>query len=242
MNNSDGNEFPIKGFVRRIASSFSSKSTNSSHNIKKPNFFSKSCPLRSSFNSVSDIKKQIESNANSSIKITSKIDRSTTSVLSETAKKKKKTNSSQFQVEETLNGVNIQIKNPHLISVISVKDSVSSASVKRTSIRIYPLKTGRTLIGSDPSNDIVLKAGRSIEADHCFIENRKAVDGGRMVTLYPIAKFCAVEGVLIDEPYLITSGKYFFFFCVYCLVLNCSNFQRVINKLCVESVCNKSYQ
>jgi len=53
----------------------------------------------------------------------------------------------------------------------------------------------------------VLKAGRSIEAEHCFIENRKAVDGGRMVALYPIGRFCAVEGVLIEEPYLITSGK-----------------------------------
>jgi len=203
MNDLDSHEFPVKGFVRRIASSFSNRSTT---NLNRPHSFVKNCPLRSSFTSVSDIRKLIEANASSSTSSVS-LTSSSTSYVPIAAARKKPSQPSRFQVEETLNGVNIQIKQPHLISVISRDGSQLSTPISRTSIRIYPLKTGRTRIGSDPGNDIVLKAGRSIEAEHCFIENRKAVDGGRMVALYPIGRFCAVEGVLIEEPYLITSGK-----------------------------------
>lgn len=132
-----------------------------------------------------------------------------------------------YQVEETLNGVQIQIKQPHLISVLRNQHEPKS---NKTSIRIYPLKMGRTTIGSAATNDIVLK-GAGVELDHCYIENSlrscfKRQPGcstskrrtGKLVNLvvfYPIAQCNAIDGVLVDEPYILSSGK--------CVIFSISN-------------------
>lgn len=128
-----------------------------------------------------------------------------------------------FQVEETENGIKIQIKQPHLISVRvnsnniinnnSINDELNS--MNKTSIKIYPLKVGRTTVGSCSRNDIQVQ-GRGIEPEHCFIENSQIILNDRyscvhdescfIVTLYPIAQLCAVDGVLIDSPYVLNTG------------------------------------
>jgi hypothetical protein len=98
--------------------------------------------------------------------------------LNEGSKLRNKKPIENFTVEETLGGIQIQIKQPHLLSVrvnsnqdgtYQVSNSQTS-TIKKTSIKIYPLKLGRTTIGSALHNDIVL-SGVGIEAEHCFIEN-----------------------------------------------------------------------
>ncbi len=179
-------------------------------------------------------------------------------------------------MKETETGIQIQLCQPHLISLSQKKDdlelrSVSSISAKKTSIKIFPLKFGRTTIGSSPSNDIVLNSV-GIQPEHCFIEkksinlndnkqkdefnikssdssfspksnlqnniNEQSRTSGRakktsisisalfkenakrnqdcqpanLVTLYPIDKLCAIDGVLIENPYNLNSGLFLFFF------------------------------
>lgn len=181
-----------------------------------------------------------------------------------------------FQLKETENGIQIQVRQPHLISVTNnvnnedAKQDLSrlseANSFNKTSIKIYPLKLGRTTIGSSPNNDIVL-TGPGIKSEHCFVENnlilldrkskirssksnsnnsmndsecdkKKGLLGphslaslfklnktkysnnnddsklpkGNLVTLYPIARLCAIDGVLIENPYQLNSGFYFVLF------------------------------
>jgi len=176
-------------------------------------------------------------------------------------------------LKETETGIQIQLCQPHLISLSQKKAdlelrSVSSISTKKTSIKIFPLKFGRTTIGSSPSNDIVLNSV-GIQLEHCFIEkksinlndnkqkdefniqssdssfspksnlqNEQSRTSGRakktsisisalfkenakrnqdcqpanLVTLYPIDKLCAIDGVLIENSYNLNSGLFLFFF------------------------------
>lgn len=138
-----------------------------------------------------------------------------------------------FSVEETETGIKIKIKQPHLISVTnnSCVEESSEQSIKannnKTSIKIYPLKIGRTSIGSDINNDIIL-IGPGIEKEHCFIENirensrkNRKIKGNKeneasskisldnSVTIFPIAKLCSVDGVIIDTPYKLHTGTNF---------------------------------
>jgi hypothetical protein len=183
-------------------------------------------------------------------------------------------------LKETETGIQIQLCQPHLISLSQKKAdlelrSVSSISTKKTSIKIFPLKFGRTTIGSSPSNDIVLNSV-GIQLEHCFIEkksinlndnkqkdefniqssdssfspksnlqNEQSRTSGRakktsisisalfkenakrnqdcqpanLVTLYPIDKLCAIDGVLIENPYNLNSGLFLFFF-IFWFLLN----------------------
>jgi hypothetical protein len=96
---------------------------------------------------------------------------------------------------------------------------VGGGKVNKTSIKIYPLKIGRTTIGSCANNDVVINSP-GIEPQHCFIENNQLVlhenaynpkssltQTCGFVTLYPIG-MCAVDGVLIDTPFMLTTGWY----------------------------------
>ena len=190
----DSTDQPLvsEGFVRRIASSFSSKINCTDKN--KP----KRVPVLSTNKNVADIKKMIESN-----------------MLIHDEKE-------QFQVEETFNGIHIHLKQPHLISVSSRSNAVPVQG--RTSIKIFPLKLGRTTIGSAVTNDIVL-SGSGVQPQHCYIETghtffttinasvaadskkwSKSIKEINLVTLYPIGHLCAVDGVIIDQPFPINSG------------------------------------
>lgn len=158
-----------------------------------------------------------------------------------------------FNVEETENGIKINLKQPHLISV-QLKSNIDAnredtenknSKANKTSIKIYPLKVGRTSIGSSNTNDIVLN-GHGIEPHHCFIENnlntlshtekintlndnnfkqiktqfqQRFIRSSskescsticNQVTLYPLAKLCAIDGVLIQDHINLNSGKFFF--------------------------------
>jgi hypothetical protein len=156
------------------------------------------------------------------------------------------TSSVNFRVEETVSGIQIQIKQPHLIWVRvrsqADDEATNHAAVNKTSIKIYPLKTGRTSIGSAHSNDIVIE-GAGIEAEHCFVENALVTIGEsscssssscessqhsdsssssissyraattttkrvNLVTLFPIGRLCAVDGVVVDAPYMLHSGRF----------------------------------
>lgn len=128
-----------------------------------------------------------------------------------------------FQVEETQNGISIQIKQPHFIYVkadntrenyandLSITN-MNATNVNKTSIKIYPLKLGRTTIGSSSNNDIQVH-GQGIEHRHCFIENTKIDDkmveefeSCFLVTIYPLAKLCAIDGVIVDKPFVLNTG------------------------------------
>ena len=128
-----------------------------------------------------------------------------------------------FQVEETENGIKIQIKHPHLISVRNDANNsvdLTQTAMNKTSIKIYPLKVGRTTVGSCARNDILVN-GRGIEPEHCFIENTQIMlnddkltsgESCFIATLYPLAKLCAVDGVLIDSPYVLSTGSLYFIY------------------------------
>ena len=124
-----------------------------------------------------------------------------------------------FHLEETNKGIQIQITQPHLVSVTkyslnTYKDSQNSNNehdtkqLSKTSIKIYPLNFGKTRIGSNLSNDIVINSP-DIEPEQCYIEtfltNNKNCNN--KVILFPIGKLCAVDGVVISTPYTLHSGK-----------------------------------
>ncbi len=186
---------------------------------------------------VSDLKKAIESNKH---KTTTTITEDFTSSLSSGNHPPSRTNSlinklsanfkndskiapitfkhsqpKPYQLQETVDGIQIQIKQPHLISVVVKNNCVdyTPEKIQKTSIKIYPLKSGRTTIGTAQSNDIVL-SGAGVEDEHCFIENfidsnRKQTFNNKFsqVVLYPIGRLCSVDGVIVDKPFKLNSGK-----------------------------------
>lgn len=129
-----------------------------------------------------------------------------------------------FQVEETEHGIQIQIKQPHLISVVCSQEKLRSMfdEMPKTSIRIFPLKLGRNTIGSALGNDIILNEP-FVQPQHCYIDlelrdnnrhhHRRSKDGHQnqnlLVTFYPLAGLSAIDGVLIDNPYRLNTGKNF---------------------------------
>lgn len=120
-----------------------------------------------------------------------------------------------YQLQETVDGIQIQIKQPHLITVIFKETNEFKQENLKTSIRIYPLKSGRTTIGSALTNDIIVN-GPGIEEEHCIIENilidshsKSKATKSNLVTIYPLAHLCSVDGVLVDNPFKLSSGLYF---------------------------------
>lgn len=151
-----------------------------------------------------------------------------------------------FQVEETEHGIQIQIKQPHLISVICSQEKLKQnqkqkleddKEMPRTSIRIFPLKLGRNTIGSAQGNDIILNEP-FVQSEHCYIDlelrastsHHRTNDGQQkkkqqnlLVTFYPLAGLSAIDGVLIDNPYRLNTGKnhlYIYFKCLLAEKLN----------------------
>ncbi|CAF0719821.1 unnamed protein product [Brachionus calyciflorus] len=208
------------GIVRRMANSISSQLLNKS-NIERP----KSNILPRSRNSFSastktDNKDEI---LYSTIKPKIKIS------------KPNEANESNLYLKETVQGINVQLKEPHLICV----STDAKNQLNKTSIKIYPLKIGKTTIGSCSKNDFVIK-GPGIEPEHCFIENnlkfkssenlaikypssnnyrrsltsifrrnktKDSINSNNLITLNPISKLCALDGVLIESPCVLTSGS-----------------------------------
>lgn len=55
--------------------------------------------------------------------------------------------------------------------------------------------------GASPRPDILIQ-GTGVEQEHCTIENSSG-----LVTLYPIAKLCSVDGLPVDRPTILSQGK-----------------------------------
>jgi hypothetical protein len=98
-----------------------------------------------------------------------------------------------FNINETSNGLRINLKYPHLTTIID--DS-------RTLVKIYPLKHGKTTIGSLDSNEIVIKS-EDIEGKHCSITYN---EDKNEIFLNPFARLCSVDGVIIEKPYKLNFG------------------------------------
>jgi hypothetical protein len=124
-----------RGLVRRMASSFSIQRINDNENndcdcvdMKKDNsnYYQRFRSVRSSFS----IPKLLNNNSKNDSTM-------------ERCNSKKDNNKAKFHLEETINGIQIQIKQPHLISVIQ---SDKQKNQDKTLIKIYPLKKGKTTV------------------------------------------------------------------------------------------------
>ncbi|RNA27519.1 pleckstrin homology-like domain family B member 2 isoform X1 [Brachionus plicatilis] len=209
------------GIVRRMANSISSQLLNKSNSTlerPKPNLL----PDRRSV-LLSNLDKKIDSS----------FQKNPSKPSINHAK-----NNSNLYFKETIDGINIQLQEPHLISVSfdESKNDQSSDLLSKTSIQIFPLKLGKCSVGSSEKSDLVIK-GPGIQSLHCFIENSsksKSIENlnkentqftnrksfgslfkraktkdasNSRVTMYPIAKLCAIDGVLIESPTALTSGN-----------------------------------
>ncbi|KAJ8347848.1 hypothetical protein SKAU_G00264370 [Synaphobranchus kaupii] len=97
---------------------------------------------------------------------------------------------------DTGKGLKVQTATPHLVSLGSGRLSVA--------ITLLPLNEGTTRIGREDApipQDITIE-GPGIEAEHCLIENREGV-----ITLDPCGNLCALDGVPVTKPTLLTQGK-----------------------------------
>jgi hypothetical protein len=103
-----------------------------------------------------------------------------------------------FYIDETINGVKINLKYPHLITILDTDDYNDD----KTLIKIFPLKHGITTIGSSDLNDIIIKSN-DIELKHCFINYTNKNE----ILLNPIAKLCSIDSVIIDKPYRLKIGN-----------------------------------
>ncbi|XP_064617484.1 serine-rich adhesin for platelets-like isoform X1 [Liolophura sinensis] len=102
----------------------------------------------------------------------------------------------QLEVTESGNAVKVHSDVPHLVSLGSGRLS--------TAVTLHPLPEGCTTIGTNQSSspqDIVVQ-GTGVQANHCSIENRHGV-----ITLHPLAKPCAVDGLLIEKPTRLAQGS-----------------------------------
>ncbi len=109
-------------------------------------------------------------------------------------------------------GVSLDSDKPHLVGI--------DEDVTSTGITLYHLKDGDTKIGSDDSNDIVLK-GASIEPAHCVINLGK--DGTATLIPQNEEADCMVNGNYQSLPTRLYQG------CV--IVLGKTNMFRYTNLL-----------
>ncbi|CAE1311515.1 unnamed protein product [Acanthosepion pharaonis] len=104
----------------------------------------------------------------------------------------------QLEVTEAGTAYKVHSERPHLVSLGSGRLS--------TAVTLLPLHEGITRIGTPDAKiaqDIIVQ-GTGVENEHCFIENTTGV-----ITLYPLAKMCAVDGVLAAGPIRLSQGNFF---------------------------------
>lgn len=213
------------GIVRRMANSLSSQLLNKSNSVLER-------PKSSISTKRSNFLLPNQSN------LDKKIDNSFQKTESKPSINHVK-NKSNLYLKETVDGINIHLQEPHLISVLfdQRKNDQKSELLSKASIQIFPLKLGKVSVGSSNKSDIVVK-GPGVHSLHCFIENNprsKSNDNfnkentplsnrlyfgslfrraktkdvpNSSVTIYPIAKLCAIDGVLLEGPTTLNPGKY----------------------------------
>ncbi|XP_067242688.1 uncharacterized protein kif16bb isoform X1 [Chanodichthys erythropterus] len=93
-------------------------------------------------------------------------------------------------------GVVLDSQMPYLICI--------DEDLLSTGVVLYHLKEGRTSVGTggtEPEQDIVLH-GEALQREHCVFENQRGA-----VTLVPLpGARCAINGVEVTQPYLLTQG------------------------------------
>ncbi|XP_067278543.1 uncharacterized protein kif16bb isoform X2 [Pseudorasbora parva] len=93
-------------------------------------------------------------------------------------------------------GVVLDSQMPYLICI--------DEDLLSTGVVLYHLKEGRTSVGTggtEPEQDIVLH-GEALQREHCVFENQRGA-----VTLVPQSGAkCAINGVEVTQPYLLTQG------------------------------------
>ncbi|XP_078088240.1 pleckstrin homology-like domain family B member 2 [Mustelus asterias] len=97
-------------------------------------------------------------------------------------------------------GLKMQTERPHLVSLGRGRLSIA--------ITLLPINEGKTRIGTEDApvpQDIILQ-GEDVEAEHCYIENRKG-----QIKLYPCGNCCTMDGLPVKEPTQLTQG------CILCL-------------------------
>lgn len=102
----------------------------------------------------------------------------------------------QLEVTEAGTAYKVHSERPHLVSLGSGRLS--------TAVTLLPLHEGITRIGTPDAKiaqDIIVQ-GTGVENEHCFIENTTGV-----ITLYPLAKMCAVDGILAAGPTRLSQGS-----------------------------------
>ncbi|CAI9722296.1 pleckstrin homology-like domain family B member 1 isoform X1 [Octopus vulgaris] len=102
----------------------------------------------------------------------------------------------QLEVTEAGSAYKVHSEKPHLVSLGSGRLS--------TAVTLLSLNEGITKIGTSDATtlqDIVIQ-GTGVESEHCFIENKNNI-----ITLYPIAKMCALDGVIITKPTRLAQGS-----------------------------------
>lgn len=102
----------------------------------------------------------------------------------------------QLEVTEAGTAYKVHSEKPHLVSLGSGRLS--------TAVTLLPLHEGITRIGTSDAKvtqDIIVQ-GTGVENEHCFIENTAGV-----ITLYPLAKMCALDGVLATGPVRLSQGS-----------------------------------
>ncbi|GAB1599003.1 pleckstrin homology-like domain family B member 1 isoform X5 [Argonauta hians] len=102
----------------------------------------------------------------------------------------------QLEVTEAGSAYKVHADKPHLVSLGSGRLS--------TAVTLLSLNEGITKIGTCDAatqQDIVIQ-GTGVEQEHCLIENNNNI-----ITLCPIAKMCAVDGVIITKPTRLAQGS-----------------------------------
>lgn len=211
------------GLVRRMASQILSASSSASKSASTSQIGGVVKENSTFKTAVEDLKKVMNSQEFKQLNasIYSEVARRKESPVAAVKNKLTELNGS-FHLEESEKGIKIRVRPPHLV-ISSTAERAANAATK-TSIRIYPLRLGRTTVGASASSDIVL-SGAGIEDEHCYFENvlitdttdqdaaaKSQTDQSKklvnLVTLYPLAQLCAVDGVLIDHPYRLNCGKF----------------------------------
>ncbi|XP_052823690.1 pleckstrin homology-like domain family B member 1 isoform X1 [Octopus bimaculoides] len=102
----------------------------------------------------------------------------------------------QLEVTEAGSAYKVHSEKPHLVSLGSGRLS--------TAVTLLSLNEGITKIGTSDATalqDIIIQ-GTGVESEHCFIENKNNI-----ITFYPIAKMCALDGVIITKPTRLAQGS-----------------------------------
>ncbi|KAL5019694.1 hypothetical protein ScPMuIL_002586 [Solemya velum] len=104
----------------------------------------------------------------------------------------------EFEVPDCDSVVKLHTDTPHLVSMGSGRLS--------TAVTILPIREGHIGMSSAVTEQDIVIQGTGVEPEHCYIDSYRGV-----ISLYPIATLCAVDGLIVTKPIRLTQG------CMICL-------------------------